>query len=105
MNKPTPETKTYYNYNECRDYIQTKYGYDVDNFAGRKFTGKPDDPPLLSFWDFLVGVFEINNGTFIYLDRDTIKNAPKEWQKKILNDFLTEFSSGENQELCLLVSW
>ena len=105
MKKPIPKTKTSYNYNECLDYIKTKYGYDPDNFANCKFTGKPDDPPFQNFWGYLCECMEIHNGCYIYFNTFWMDNAPEEWQKKIFKDFLTEFGEGIDQEIVFWVSW
>jgi hypothetical protein len=35
MEKPKKESQEYYDYNECRDYLEAKYDYDERDYAGR----------------------------------------------------------------------
>jgi len=90
MNKPKKRTREYLDYNECAKWIENKYKVDLRNYAGKKFTGKPDDPPYQDFWHYIVDSGDVSNGCFFYLDLYYIDGCT-DWQKEILKMFKDEF--------------
>jgi len=106
MNKPKQKSAKYYDYRECRDYIEKKYGYETRNFANRKYTGKPDDAPSQDFWLYLCNKHGVGNDCTFELDiNDVDYAAEEEWQKKIILDFLNEFGKGKYQGVVFHVEW
>jgi hypothetical protein len=105
MKKPNEKTRQYYDYHECQDYLQKKYGYDERNYADHKFTGKPDDAPYQDFWHFVIEMTNLNNGTFIYMNNDWLESAKEPWQKEIIEHYLSEFGKGKNREVQFFVAW
>lgn len=102
--KPVPQTKTYYNYNECRNYLQAKYGYNERDYAGR-FTynkqGKPiacdDSKPDQDFWLWVVDRFDVNNGTFLTFSVDDLPAIDEEWVRTIYYRYVQEFGNEEGK--------
>ena len=106
MKKPVQYTKTYYDYHECRDYICDKYKCDIDNFANKKYTGKPNDPPFQCFWHFVIDKTNCSNGTTFPMSNEWLKESkPNDWQKTVIEYFLSEFGKGKNREIEFYVSW
>ena len=107
LKKPQKKTKTYYDYHECRNYLQKKYGYDERNYAGKKFSGDTD-VPYQDFWHWLIDHHGIHNGCFVTFDRDTLKNEDTDWMgdwvKEIYTHYIEEFAD-ENGELEMEVWW
>lgn len=91
MIKPKKRVKTYYDYVECRDYINAKYKIDIDdvNNTLKEVSGAP----YQNFWNFVTDNFDIRNDCDFSLS-ETDKEYAEEWQVKIIDLFLTEF--GEN---------
>ncbi len=102
--KPQKETKSYYDFNKCRDYIKEKYRYNPDDYLGM-FKGKKtnNNVEFLCFWHFITDTKDIHNGCFFnmakedleYLDGKHEKN--KEFLAKVYNDFFSEFSDGKDE--------
>lgn len=89
MRKPQERVSgPYYDYFECRDYIEHKYNLDKS--------------ALCRFWNVLCVFKEVTNGTFFYLYEDDV--SLDEEQKQILNLLFKEFGSGRNS-LYFNVSW
>jgi hypothetical protein len=115
MNKPVKkEHESHYDYNECQDWIESKYGYKVRDYLG-KFTyyknGSPkgfnENIKYLDFWHWITDNFDIHNGSYFLFSKDDLNNYRKsepEWVKRIYNDFLTEFAD-ENGEIEFYVWW
>lgn len=108
MQKPKKHKKEYYDYNECRDYLQEKYGYDERDYLGM-FTGKTvnDNVEYQDFWHWVCDNYEIHNGCCITFDMELLKEKDiyiKPWQKEILKHYLEEFAD-ENGKVELYVWW
>jgi hypothetical protein len=108
MNKPTPQTKEYYDYHQCSYYIAEKLGVvDLDDILG-KFVN--DSIPYEErqhleyrcFWDFLLDRLDIHNGCVIQMpEYDPEYCKWEQWQIDVVNAFIEEF--GEDAEYW--VSW
>lgn len=104
MNKPKPRTKKYYDWIECKNYIQEKYNIDIRDVAG-KYQGNPD-APYQDFWHSLTDKFEIHNGCYV----DFFAGEPldewfeHEWEKKIARIFEEEFYV-EGKEIEFYIWW
>jgi len=101
MKKPTKQTKEYYDYHDCRDYLQKKYGYDERDYAG-EFTKPAKNSKAVkalnkeetSYWDFwhhVIRYTEIHNGCFFWMEKEWLEDAT-EWQKEIIQHYLDEFA-------------
>lgn len=87
MDKPQPKTLTYYDYVECRDYMQQKYG-----FAERDYSKQRHD-----FWHWLCDHEDIHNGGYVTFSREILQewqadgNIP-DWAAEIYTHYLDEFA-------------
>lgn len=100
MNKPEPQTKLYYDPDECAKYIEMKHGVKLCDFAG-KFTIGPDgtrvnpDAPYQDFWHWIADHtgFAGNGSSFwMPLAGDYEPWAEDSlWIKQILEWFAEEF--------------
>lgn len=103
MKKPQPKIRKYYDYQECRTYLEEKYGYNERDFAhGNK---------KLDFWGWVIAHDDIHNGCFIMFSREILEgedtdwdNIHDNWQKEIYQHYIDEFAD-ENGELELYVWW
>ncbi len=48
IEKPTEQTKAYFDYFDCKEYIEQKLGYDIDDKA--------------RYWHFIVKACDVSNG-------------------------------------------
>ena len=93
MDKPQPKTMTYYDYTECRNYLQEKYGYNERDFAGRHKVSWPENAhiPYLDFWHWVCEHHEVFNGCMIDFSREVLDDPDTdwngEWQKEITMRF------------------
>ena len=97
-----------YDYYECSNYIDKKYGYDQRNFAGKGQKGRVDEEvPYLDFWQaWVLKKYEINNGCYFTFSRDDLDYSEMEvpdWIKTIFNHYMDEFA--ENDEIKFYVWW
>ena len=101
MNKPTKQTKEYYDYHECARYVAHKLGIENLRDIDGKFNGNPG-ADYKDFWHFLLDYNPlINNGSFTsfeeYGNGLSLEEAGIEkWQDKIVRTFIAEF--GEEAE-------
>lgn len=109
MDIPKKHTHHYYDYQELRNYLQTKYNYDERDYAG-KYSSKDEvkDVPYLDFWHWVIKQREVNNGCYITFSREELNYLIEEkqiedWQAEIYDHYL-EFAD-ENGELELWVYW
>lgn len=102
-----------YDFIECRDYLQTKYGFDMRDYAGYwKNRRKKNPPPHQDFWHWMCDHFEISNGCDFFMSQEDLDShieypgsTPMEqWQIDIYKLFLKEFG-GKNKEIHFEVSW
>jgi hypothetical protein len=111
MDKPIPKTKEAYDYRECRDYLQWKYGYDEQDYTG-KYKKIPawavddidESVPYQNFWHWLLGRYEIHNGGYVTFTRDALDEIQEEWAKIIYSHYLEEFTQGQD-EVTFYVWW
>ena len=97
MNKPTKQTKTCYDYHQCRNYLQDKYGYNERDYANRFKKPYNASAPYQDFWHFVLEMApNITNGSFFVMDEYWLDEASHEWQKQILNYYLDEFGEYED---------
>ena len=102
LKKPVEKIRKYYNYFECRDYLQKKYGYDENNYGK-----KPNKKYSNDFWgDFVVLVMapHITNGSFFQMTNEWLIGS-EDWQREILERYLSEFGTGENRVIDFYVAW
>lgn len=104
--KPQKQSRTYYDYNECRDYLQEKYDYDERDYAGKYSHGNSGDgnKPYLDFWHWVIERYEIHNGCYITFDKSELDDIEKDWIKEIYSHYLDEFAD-DNGELEMYVWW
>jgi hypothetical protein len=103
LKKPVEKVKRYYDYNECRDYLQKKYGYDERNYgkkAKNKFGHGKD------FWGSFVILMapNIENGSYFQMSNEWLIGS-EDWQKEILEHYLSEFGTGENRIIEFYAIW
>ena len=105
MNKPTKKTKSYYDYNQCRNYLQEKYGYDERDYAGR-FKNRGEDLPYQDFWHWVIKRHEVHNGCFIIFSKENLEedSETEDWVKEIYKHYIDEFAD-ENGELEMYCWW
>lgn len=82
ITKPKKRSKKEYDYNECKEYISKKLGYDIDNVPGKTFR---------CFWHELENYNELHNGSHIWIFSDSHK---EKWAKEIAMAFEQEFGEG-----------
>lgn len=103
MNKPILKTKAAYDYIECRDYLQDKYGYNERDWAGkykkdRVERDKMDESlPDLDFWHWVCENYQIHNGCYITFTEDELAEIQEEWVKTIYGYYLKEFAHGTGE--------
>lgn len=108
--KPGKRRRDYYDYNECRDYLQARYGYKERDYAGR-YTGSgaslrlDDGKPYLDFWHWVVENYDVRNGCFITFTRERLEEGGMEdWVREIYTRYLDEFAD-EKGELEMWCWW
>lgn len=113
IDKPVKQTKTYYDYNECRNYLENKYGYDERDYSKRfkrkdgKLTGINNDVEYRDFWHWVLDHNQISNGCFITFYKEDLEDPEmdfEDWQKEIYKRYIDEFAD-ENGELEMYVWW
>lgn len=109
MQKPQKYTKVYYDYNECREYLEKKYGYDERDYLGKypkNIKQKIRDVKYLDFWHWVIDHHDINNECFITFSQETLDEEydMEDWQKEIYKRYLDEFAD-KNGELEMYVWW
>lgn len=106
--KPTQKTKTYFDYNECRNYLQEKHGYNEQDYTGLfRHLGSGEPPPVLpyqNFWHWVVGRYNAHNDCFVTFSRDVLPEIEEGWVKTIYSHYLDEFAD-EKGELEMHVWW
>jgi len=89
ITKPKKHSRTKeYDYNECKEYISQKLGYDIDNIPGKTFK---------CFWHEVTELEEVSNGMVVYMNSEFYT---KKWAKEIAKAFEQEFGEGP-----YFVSW
>lgn len=96
MDKPQPKTLIYYDYHECRNYLQEKYGYNERDYAGH-FTTHNNIKPYLNFWHWLIDHEEISNGSYVTFSRENlaewkVDEVIPDWAAEIYTRYLDEFA-------------
>lgn len=104
MKKPTKQKIEYYDYSECRDYLEQKYGYDERDYAGKFKDGLHDDRPYLDFWHWVVERFNVRNGDYITFERSEIEEIEQDWVREIYTRYIDEFAD-KNGNLEMYVGW
>lgn len=106
LKKPKKQTHRYYDYHECRDYLQKKFGYDERDYAKIYNNGKYDkDIECLDFWYWLCEHSEIHNGCFVYFSKENLDDLDgDEWVKEIYGHYIDEFAD-KNGELTMYAWW
>lgn len=104
MEKPKKHSKEFYDYRECRDYLQQKYDYDERDLAG--WRKKMDDSvPYQDFWHWVVEHHQISNGCFVTFSREALAELDAvDWQREIYVRYLDEFAD-ESGELEMWIWW
>ena len=105
--KPKEKTKTAYDYNECRDWLQAKYGYDERDYAGKYASPIPNpSAPYQDFWHFVLDQTPVHNGCYINIEDSWLEDAAP-WQREIINRYLDHFGTTGDGYRCALfwVEW
>lgn len=98
MEKPKKHKREYYNYNECKEYINKKYNINIEDYEGRfKDKNTNYDAKYLNFWHWLIERFNVHNGSIIEFDVEGLLKESDDytpiWAKEILKLFKDEFGS------------
>lgn len=121
--KPKPKSRLpEFDFNDCTNYIEQKYGYSTRDYAGQfriSKTGKilscNEGVPYQDFWHWVTEVYDIHNGCNITFSQETLDSykpvegeptdgCMEDWQIKIYQDYLNEFAD-ENGEINFYVWW
>lgn len=108
MKKPALRKVNYLDYHECSEYLEKKYGYEERNYKKHRFDiseNDPSNPPYCDFWHWVVDTFSVHNGCDICFSNDWLEGNLEDWQKEILEHYLSEFGSGPNREVEFRVEW
>jgi len=62
-------------------------------------------PPYQDFWHWIVENNSINNGGYFQLSNYDFETCEEDFQKTILEYFLSEFGEGENRRVEFYVEW
>lgn len=101
--KPQP-IPNIYDYHQCRDWLQKKYGYCERDYAGKRYGPNPNpDAEYLDFWHFVVDMTDLNNGEIIVMD-DSWKEDAAPWQIEIIDRYLDHFGV-DQRSVKLLCEW
>lgn len=80
MKKPSPKPQYAYDYIECRNYLEWKYGLVERDFKNNR-----------DFWHWVVGTYSVRNGGVIHFTADC--DMPMtDWQKQIYDKYISEFA-------------
>jgi hypothetical protein len=91
VDKPKPKTMKYWDYSECRNYVELKYGFTERDYAGR-FTPKSNpEAPYQDFWHFVVDRAPIRTNGQFFTMHDEWKDGAEPWQQEIIEKYLIEF--------------
>ena len=89
LEKPKLQTKSYYDYMRCRDYIVQKHKVDDDDF-----------------WNYLCDSNLINNGCSLIISRDffdgcddDVTDSMKEFYSKLMEEFCGDDEVGVEFEV------
>jgi hypothetical protein len=107
MKKPTKKTKSYYDYIQCRDYLQKKYDYNERDYAGKFKNRDKEDVPYQDFWHWVIEHYQVCNGCFITFSKEYLECDGKEseaWVREIYKHYIDEFAD-ENGELEMYCWW
>jgi hypothetical protein len=96
MAVPQKHTESYYEFNEVMHYLEKKHRKSFRNYAGTKFTGKPDDAPYQDFWHYMLDFSVVHNGGPVNMPELDYDFHP-EWVREILGYF-KEFLGDEYDE-------
>lgn len=97
MDKPLANTVVYYNYHECRDYLQKKYGYDERNYQRQPVTPGSHYTTSKDFWLWLCDHEDIHNGGYVTFSQEILAEwqadeAIPDWAAEIYTHYLDEFA-------------
>ena len=88
-----------YDFSELTEEVEKKLGRDIHNYAGKKYTGKPDDSPYQNFWHELLDYCgnEISNGVVRSFNfEDMAEQMPEPWQKEIARAYAEVAGPGDH---------
>lgn len=103
MEKPGKESREYYDYHKCVEYIEKKYDCELRNYAGKTHKAG-DDRPYQDFWLFIMDDIlygDVHNGMFMTMCPEEWKADAEHWQREILDMFKEEFG----EEIEFWVDW
>jgi hypothetical protein len=107
LKKPERVNKSFYVYNQCRDYLQDKYGYNERDYAkplfGQEGWHKNWQERPQDFWYWVCKHYQITNGCFIVFTKDVLEEIKEDWVRTIYKFYLDEF--GTNGILEMWVEW
>lgn len=111
MDKPIKHTRTYFDYHECRDYLQEKYRYDERDYAGYHTNGKIDSSkPYQDFWvDVILNLaYNVGNETFFEMNDEWLDENcydTEDWQRTIIEYYLSEFGEADSDGFRSINFW
>ena len=113
MDKPTLQTRTatYFDWNDCVEYIQEKHNCNIRDFAGKFSRSDDEDPkadfqrPYLDYWHMVCNMAEPSDGQMMYMSDDWFTYGLEDWQTEITEWFLSEWGTGPEREITFLVEW
>jgi len=108
LEKPTKKQTEFYDYHECSEYLEKKYGYDERNYAGKTWESGSDgyDRPYQDFWHWVCEMSDLSNDSMLVMNSWWGESAT-DWQREILERYIDEFGEGDNEDKYILfwVSW
>ena len=110
MNKPLKKSIPRYDYHECCNYLQDKYGYNERDYYGHFKDGKFNkDVEYCDFWHwFIAHSYVPTNGSVVIMYEEWGEGlSDDDWRKIIINHYLDEFGEGEfgNRSIEFWVEW
>lgn len=109
LEKPQPKTQVAYDWHECAEFINEKYGINIRDYAGKYSNPGDKSMPYLDFWHWIVDHYDVHNGSYFHFDREDLKLEQEEsciapWQGDIYQKFIDEFGD-ENGYIKFFVEW
>lgn len=103
MEKPQKQVWFIYDYHECRNYLENKFGYDERDYAGHFID---ENLPYKDFWHFVVDKGGVTNDSTFVMSEWWFEDA-EDWQREIGTRYLDEFGEGEpgDRSILFCVSW
>lgn len=100
MRKPRPQTIEYYDFAQCKRWINQKYKINQDDLHGHLQKGG-GNKPYECFWNWLLDRQSIANGSLLKFSKGDLEGIREDWAKTIYGYYLREFGD----EPTFMVHW